>query len=59
MIIIYCSKPQQTDAATPTPLAHRSHTCIRALELGHHNFVHISILCFQSTRVSLLKSHLG
>ena len=35
MIIIYCSKPQQNDAVTPTPLAHRSHTCMRALALGH------------------------
>ena len=35
MIIVYCSKPQQTDAVTPTPLAHRSHTCMRALALGH------------------------
>ena len=35
MIIIYCSKPQQTDAVTPTPLAHRNHTCMRALALGH------------------------
>ena len=26
MISIYCSKPQQNDAVTPTPLAHRSHT---------------------------------
>ena len=37
MIIIYCSKPQQTDAVTQTPLAHRSHTCMRALALGHDN----------------------
>ena len=35
MIIIYCSKPQQNDAVTPTPLAHRSQTCMRALALGH------------------------
>ena len=35
MSIIYCSKPQQADAVTPTPLAHRSHTCMRALALGH------------------------
>ena len=35
MFIIYCSKPQQTDAVTPTPLAHRSHSCMRALALGH------------------------
>ena len=35
MIIIYCSKQQQTDDVTPTPLAHRSHTCMRALALGH------------------------
>ena len=35
MIIIYCSKPQQTDAVTPTPLAHRSHTCMLARALGH------------------------
>ena len=35
MIIIYCSKPQQNDAVTPTPLAHRSHTCMCALALGH------------------------
>ena len=35
MIIIYCSKPQQTDAVIPTPLAHRSHSCMRALALGH------------------------
>ena len=35
MCIIYCSKPQQTDAVTPTPLAHRSHSCMRALALGH------------------------
>ena len=35
MIIIYCSKPQQNDAVTPTPLAHRSHTCMRALALGN------------------------
>ena len=35
MIIVYCSKPQQTDAVTPTPLTHRSHTCMRALALGH------------------------
>ena len=37
MIVIYCSKPQQTDADTPTPLAHCSHTCMRALALGHGN----------------------
>ena len=35
MIITYCSKRQQTDAATPTPLAHRSHSCMRAVALGH------------------------
>ena len=35
LIIIYCSKPQQTDTVTPTPLAHRSHTCMRARALGH------------------------
>ena len=35
MIIVYSSKPQQTDAVTQTPLAHRSHTCMRALALGH------------------------
>ena len=35
MSIIYCSKPQQTDAVTPTPLAHRSSTCMRTLALGH------------------------
>ena len=35
MIIIYCSKPQQNDAVTPTPLAHRSHTCMHALAFGH------------------------
>ena len=35
MIIVYCSKPQQTDAVTPTPLTHRNHTCMRALALGH------------------------
>ena len=35
MLIIYCSKPQQNDAVTPTPLMHRSHTCMRALALGH------------------------
>ena len=35
ILIIYCSKPQQSDAVTPTPLAHRSHTCMRALALGH------------------------
>ena len=35
VIIIYCSKPQQADAVTPTPLSHRSHTCMRALALGH------------------------
>ena len=35
MIIVYCSKPQQTDAVTPTPLVHRIHTCMRALALGH------------------------
>ena len=35
MIIIYCSKPHQNDAVTPTPLAHRSPTCMRALALGH------------------------
>ena len=33
MIIIYCSKQQQNDAVTPS-LAHRSHTCMRALALG-------------------------
>ena len=37
MIIVYCSKPQQTDAVTPTPLTHRSHTCMRALALVHDN----------------------
>ena len=35
ILIIYCSKPQQNDAVTPTPLLHRSHTCMRALALGH------------------------
>ena len=35
MSIIYCSKPQQNDAVTPTPLAHRSHACMRALASGH------------------------
>ena len=35
VLIIYCSKPQQNDAVTPTPLVHRSHTCMRALALGH------------------------
>ena len=39
MIIIYCSKPQQTDAVNPTPLAHRSHSCMRALALGHDTCV--------------------
>ena len=39
MIIVYCSKPQRTDAVTPTPLAHRSHTCMRALALGHDNIL--------------------
>ena len=39
MIIIYCSKPQQNDAVTPTPLAHRSHTCMRALALGHDTHI--------------------
>ena len=38
MIIIYRSKPQQTDAVTPTPLAHRSHSCMRALALGHDRY---------------------
>ena len=37
MIIIYCSKPQENDAVTPTPQAHRSHTCMRVLALGHDN----------------------
>ena len=35
MLIIYRSKPQQNDPVTPTPLVHRSHTCMRALALGH------------------------
>ena len=35
MIIIYCSKPLQNDAVTPTPLAHLSRTCMCALALGH------------------------
>ena len=35
MMIIDYSKPQQIDAVTPTPLAHRSHSCMRALALGH------------------------
>ena len=39
MIIVYCSKPQQIDAVTPTPLTHRSHTCMRALALGHDSLV--------------------
>ena len=39
MIIVYCSKPQQNDAVTPTPLAHRSHTCMRALALGHDTYI--------------------
>ena len=39
MIIIYCSKPQQNDAVTPTPQVHRSHTCMRALVLGHENIL--------------------
>ena len=39
MIIIYYSKSQQTDAVTPTPLAHRSYTCMRALALGHDTFL--------------------
>ena len=39
MIIIYCSKPQQNDAVPPTSLAHRSHTYMRALALGHDNRV--------------------
>ena len=37
MIINYCSKPQQIDAVTPTTLAHRSHSCMCALALGHDN----------------------
>ena len=44
MIIIYCSKPQQNDAVTPTPLAHRSHTCMRALALGHDNIIMLEYL---------------
>ena len=39
MSIVYCIKPQQTDAVTPTPLTHRSHTCMRALALGHDNTI--------------------
>ena len=35
MFIIHCSKPQQSDAVTPTPLAHRSHSCMRARALDH------------------------
>ena len=34
-MIKICSKPQQISAATPTPLAHRSHSCMRALALGY------------------------
>ena len=37
MIIKRCSKLQHLDAVTPTPLAHRSHLCMRALELGYDN----------------------
>ena len=39
MIIKCCSKPraQQFNAVTPTPLAHRSHSCMRALALDYDN----------------------
>ena len=47
MIIVYCSKPQQNDAVTPTPLTHRSHTCMRALALGHDK--KIMSLCEDAT----------
>ena len=33
--IKFCSKPQQFNAVTPMPLAHRSHACMRALALGY------------------------
>ena len=35
MRINYCSKPQQFNTVTQTPLVHRSHSCMRALALGH------------------------
>ena len=48
ILIIYCSKPQQNDAVTPTQLSHRSHTSMRALALGHDisDFnAHINTIC--------------
>ena len=50
MIIVYCSKPQQTDAVTPTPLTHRSHTCMRALALGHDTSIRHGRQCGTTTR---------
>ena len=50
MIIISCSIPQQIDAVTPTPLAHRSHTCMRALALGHDRLYTAPILSAEPAR---------
>ena len=49
MRIIYCSKPQQNGAVTPTPLVHRSHTCMRALTLGHDKMLASSLAMLSRT----------
>ena len=62
MIIIYCSKPQQNDAVTPTPLTHRSHTCMRALALGHdrmssYRVMHTDYICTHVHTVNTIYVH--
>ena len=54
MIIIYCSKTQQTDAVTPTPLAHRSHSCMRALALGHDTLHTLSAAMYPIENAQLM-----
>ena len=61
MIIIHCSKLQQPHAATPTPLAHRSHSCTRALALGHDTswgwYPSVEVTMTRSTYGGRLRRH--
>ena len=54
MVIKLCSKPQQFNAVTPTPLAHSSHSCMRALALGHDNIA----CCIQVSKLNVVKVNL-
>ena len=59
MMIKLCSKPQHFDAVTPTPPAHRSHSCMRTLALAFDTAVDaneefamwILNLCMSASRV--------